>query len=132
MQRRTLGDEIRDHFLGSQGVYTGSRAGQAGLDEHDRAKRRRGGIFPTSPHPDPKSAEENIAVLIGFGAAAVIFYAALTGLALAWYWCLGAAIVGGIGTAKLLLGPLYGLLVILKWLLFGAMLLLAAWLVAGL
>lgn len=133
MTRRTLGDDIEDHFHGTQGVHTGSPANQVGLAQHRRSQARSAtGLRRTSPGSAPKSAEENLAALIGLGVAVLIFYAGLTSVALAWYWSLGVAIVGGIGAAKLLLGPLYGLLVVLKWILIGATLLLAGWLVAGL
>lgn len=42
MSKRTLGDDIEDHFYGSQGVYTGSVANQVGLDQYAASKSAAG------------------------------------------------------------------------------------------
>lgn len=119
MSKRTLGDDIEDHYYGTQGVYTEGVSNQIGLDEHNRKLRNQN--LNNNHHEEsnsssvPASVEEVIANIIGW----VIFlggcYYGIYVLNLDWYWPVGVSLVVSIVMHKLLIGPMYFLLKLIKW-----------------
>ena len=69
----------------------------------------------------PKSAEETIATFIYFSVFGGIWYYGITELTLEWYWAVGLGFVAGIAAHKVLMGPLYFVLILAKWLIIVGM-----------
>lgn len=128
MSNRTLGDDIEDHYWGTQGVQTGGLANQTGFDEHQRKlanSNSNSAIYSPPPSKSyniiPVSFEQVTANLIGWTIWGGVSYYGISALLLAWYWPVGIGLVLSIAVNKLLLGPLYPVLTFVKWTFYSAL-----------
>lgn len=132
MSNRTVGDEIEDHYWGTQGVYTGSYSNQLGLDEHNRKQQQSGVIYtPSQPSGASGEIEDVLAGLIGLAVGIFVGISINSAGTAEAYW----PWVGGIGsflfTNWLLRGPLRFLMTLLAWIIGLAVLAGIAWLIWG-
>ena len=66
----------------------------------------------------PMSMEELIAGIVFFGLFVGIWYYGVNVISVEWPWALGIGLVSGVAAQKLLLGPLFFVLILAKWLLY--------------
>jgi len=69
----------------------------------------------------PMSMEEVIAAIVFFGLFAGIWYYGVSVKLAEWPWALGVGLISGIAAQKLLLGPLFFVLILAKWLVYISM-----------
>lgn len=128
-RKGSVGDAIEDAWLGSYGIHTGGEANRLALEERRRQEQeirrqhqdlvaRRTSVAAGGGQPagSSKSLEEWLAGLVGVALWAVLSYYGITELGLPWYWPVGIGLVVAVVTCKLLLGPLYFVLTVTKWL----------------
>jgi hypothetical protein len=65
----------------------------------------------------PMSIEETIARLISIGLFLGFWYYGVNVMLVPWYWAFGVGLVSGLLAEKLFMGPLFFVLILLKWLL---------------
>ena len=66
----------------------------------------------------PMSMEELIDAVVFFGLFLGIWYYGVNVMSVEWPWPLGIGLVSGVAAQKLLLGPLFFVLILAKWLLY--------------
>ena len=118
MGNRTLGDDIEDHYYGTQGINTGSFSNSVGLQEYERKKQAQAQATIGGSHSAPRAStppEESLASMLALAAWAAIAYYGIAELAYVWYGPVGVGLVVGICVYRILAGPLRFLMSMLKW-----------------
>ena len=64
----------------------------------------------------PMSFEETIAAMVSVGLFVGIWYYGINVMQVQWYWAFGVGLISGGVAQKLLLGPLFFVLILTKWL----------------
>ena len=85
---RTLGDDIEDHYYGTQGINTGSYSNSVGLREYERNRQAQTQTTIGGSHSAPRTStppEESLASLLSLAACAAIAYYGIVELAYRWY-----------------------------------------------
>jgi len=128
--KRPLGGIIEDHYLGTQGVYTGGLANDIGLQERKRKQQQnnltysastnsrsisKNYTYPDSPPLTKYEFENRIAGFMCLALMGLILYFGLIEYKLQWYFPVGAGVISAFVVYKILTGPLRILLRLIRW-----------------